>query len=626
MAAPSFKEILETGGGNIQFLFHVSGYPWAVATSQDLVTQLDDAAHVSQRRTIFGSENFIGESNDYWAEDTSLCPIFPTLEVPGKQEVKLHEGKGELSVGNWTVEIRDRELGHTWEHGGSTAFRGLPGVHHVLGPDYDSSVGWGYLTSNCEISDTTFTVQEQSGTTMKDAIDAASSFPFRLLWINQECIAVDATSSVDGASYTCEIATDAGGRKGRGLFRSKHASHYTEYYSHHDPIVSDTPFSIIDKPCWLWAVVLTDDGSDILVDPVCVRFGQVSPNISTSDGVTKIGVLGTFKQLDNDIRTPVFAEHLDRYIFTRQAWDGSTLSMKKQAPHLRIYEFDSSGDKTVHDIWLCARHGSGTSVVEFDTVDDVLGALGEELSLCSEGSSAQVSGDATMGLVDLVYQYSIEGGQITQSQHVDSTVPVYYRSLISGPLAWLFNLGPVFNMIDTGLSRMQGLRPWIFSARTLYSNETRTALDNPWRVCNVSKETIDDGSFNEDEEDVLAAIHLVPHDAWVTPYFYQYPYDADDWENGRVPPFIWEETFEDRMYLPTNTLYFRQDTDLDNLNVGDKFVVGKHHDHIAARPRIMKGTIDTTGTTNNYPYITVSDYLYPLSNLYSSPACYGVGL
>lgn len=628
MAAPTFKEILETGGGNIHYVFQVSGYPWAVATSQTCVDALNAVGNVAARRKIFGTEQ---DTGSYWADDVSLTPIFPSLEIPSAQSFQLHEGKGEITGGGWSVTIFDIELGHTWEHGGSTIFRGLPGVHHVLGPDYDSSVGWGYLTSNCEIDDDTFTVQEQSGTTLKDGIDAASSFPHRLLWINQECIAADATSSVSGNAYTIEVSKDGSNNLGRGLFRSKHQNHYTEYYSDADPIVTDTPFSIIDKPCWLWAVAMNEDESDILAGPFCIRSGQVSPNIQTRDGVTKIQILPPFKQLDHEIRVPVFAENLDRYIFTRQEFSGSGADtiFLRQAAHLVIYEFNSSGEDSRREIWLCSRSGSATTSVEFDTVDDVLAALENELNLCTQGDSNQKSGDATMGLVTLTYQYSIVGGQLYCSS--TGTNDLYYRSLISGPLAWLFNLGPVYSRLEwalgTGEGSIQGFgnRPWFFQRSSFTTNETRTATQFPFMACKVTDEQIEDAAFLEDAVEIDSAFDLVPQSAWVTPYFYQHEYNYDEFKY-MVTSQSFKEDWRRSMPIKGSKLYFKKDADLGNINNGENIILGRENDRYK-RPRYLLGGVSVTGTSNGYPYVTLANgELYPVNDFKASPIFYGVGL
>lgn len=630
MSDPTFREILQTGGGNIQYVFHVSGYPWAVCTSQDCATQLDNPLNVTARRAIFGIEE---DTGNYWADDVSLCPIFPTLRTPGKQKWKLHEGKGELTGGDWSVEILDRELGHSWEHGGSSAgFRGLPGVHHVLGPDYDSSVGWAFLTSNLEIGDDSFTVREQSGSTLINGIDGAGTFPHRLLWVNQECIVADAVvgSSPD---YTIEISKDASNNLGRGMFRSKHQNHYREYYATADPIVTDTPFSIIDKPCWLWAVVLTEDGSDIMINPVCIRSGLVSPSVQTRDGLTKIGVLSPIKQLDGEVRTPAFIEHLDRYLFTRQKEETSQRAgLDRQCPHLVIMEFNDAGVATQYKIWLCENSETSDTVVEFDTVEDVLTALDTELGFISNGSNQQKSNDPNDGFVTTSYRYSIENGRIVQRKELAGP-EIYYRSLITGPLAWLFNLGPVFNKInDLFTYHIKSNNPWFFRWSEVRDDTLRTVLKHSWMCCSVTDDTISNTNFKESDDDILLAHHLVPHEAWVTPFFYQFPYNTDEIRSaiGNGSAKQWTETFVGQMDTPTGTLYFRKEADLDNINIDDLFIIGKQSDWMA-RPRWFQGTIETKGsnggTSADYPYVTIdSDVLYPATNDKASPIYYGVGL
>jgi hypothetical protein len=187
-------------------------------------------------------------SGDYISCDVTA--IFDGLEEPGKTTWQIDETRG-LSGGAFTVVISDKTLGHTWDHAPAN-FEGIEGIHRIAQPMNDASIGWGFLDAVFERNDSTFTIVEQNGSKIKDRVDALSGNDYVLLWIDNECIAVN-SASLSGKVLTLTVADS---NNARGLFRSPHQNHFTAQYGGHNPIVSDCPVSIIDKPCFVWAIGL----------------------------------------------------------------------------------------------------------------------------------------------------------------------------------------------------------------------------------------------------------------------------------------------------------------------------------------------------------------------------------
>jgi hypothetical protein len=104
----------------------------------------------------------------------------------------------------------------------------------------------------------------------------------------------------------------------RGVARSRDADHFTSFYDNViSPLVIDTPPSIIDKPCTLWAIGLSNDGSSILTQPVKIKEGVVGSDVRTKDGITRISVLSVLERLNTDFQLPKYDGKLARYVFHR---------------------------------------------------------------------------------------------------------------------------------------------------------------------------------------------------------------------------------------------------------------------------------------------------------------------
>jgi len=663
MTTIAYEELLRKGGGNIEYVFHVCGYPWAVCTSQALVDILNadsngdgevDAAITAARREIFGTA--FDASNDYPADFPALTPIFATLQDLGTQNWQVHEIKGELAGGDFDIEIADDALGFTWDRCGldSGNIHGLPGVHAIAQPKRDTSVGWGYLQEGYkfEKGDTTMYVVEASANdTLDDGINNEGAW--RLLWIGQECILC--TTSVEGTSTQLTIT---GIR--RGLFRSRDQHHYHDTPEEVQPIVSDVPFSIIDKPCHVFACVLNDDRTDLLYEStsdeavVEARWGKVSNRIETSKGITKIKVFGPPKILDNDIKIPTFLrKRLSRHVFSRDesGTDNDDVREKLQCPHLVIKEYDHGTSQYVNrNIWLCAQN----STVEFNTIQDVMIALWEELGCVCAPAPAnqdQVSGDggADNGYVTTNYNYFEYNGGIAQEKKAGDPDDMYW-STFSGPLAWLYYLSTWgVNHVDKLESPIDGImsnKPWFFFAEYVVIQEEILfgGLENPWLLpSNYGPETPDANPLfpgiiiggdplatNNNCAEWLNSTFASGDDRR-TKYFYQF-----SWDYSETIDWGWGSELVDELAakrrsanIAGGTLFLNEDyTDVFAAN--DVIQVGKRKDYHHP-PRDVLAEISTVTYTSGYTELALQvveggHLQCPTNDIEDSPLFYGTGL
>jgi len=433
MAASDYYSLLKTNGGDVQYVWHVAGYPYAVATTQACADALMDST--THMRKIFGNVSFT-LSGEVYPADT--CKIFSTLQRDGlgNQTWKIDEKKGALQGGSWAVKIADIDLGYDWPHKptGDT-IRGLEGIHRVANVRDSTVQGWGQITANLKINDTTITIEEQSYDKIHNRVDSCSGDEFIVLWIGHEAIAVSSLSGTH-PDYTLNICNSGAGR---GLYKTREQDHFVSFYSGTNPIIADVPGSIIGHYCRLWAVPM--DGSSVLGSPVLERQGVVSDRVVTRRSITQVSINTPLDAIKENIPTPKRAPraNMAKFVFSRGDSGTEKTNCREywQCPHLLIREYNSATNYfDPKAIWLCAQNSN----VEFDTIQDVMVALNNELALCRTGSTDQISGDGTSGNshVTLSYEYHcpLNGGVMTQNETDAAKI-----SLITGPLAWLFGLG-----------------------------------------------------------------------------------------------------------------------------------------------------------------------------------------
>ncbi len=642
----SLENAIRGRGGRIEYIYHVSGYPWAVATSSDVVTALNAGTTMAKaaRARLFG---FTEYDEDILAEDQTLCQIFPTLQQPGSQTIQADESKG-LSVGGWDVKIADIEPGFDWAHTNGDIW-GLDGLHRVAQPRVDSSIYWGILEDHLQVGDNTFTVEEAQGTNLHTKIQAADDGIF--LWIGQECLYVTDSSNSSGVTT---ITIPNSGSEGRGCFRSREQNFFLESYGNAAAIVTDAPMSIIDKPCWLWAVLFDENGNMLLdmtgstIDNgmVLIRHGKVSSGIETKKGITRVKCHGALKALDNDVKISHFAGgQLSNYFLYRNELSGTELdygsessSVMKymQAPHMIIEEYASAGDTegTTQCIWI----GENEEDSQFYTVRDLIDALNEELSKCSSKDVGanddhyedQYSGDtntvnAENERTDLAYNYVVSyDGAVTQTQKTGGAV-VYKPSCITGVLPWLLNLGGIFKRLKPGatIPEVEDLKAEAVEVVETLKGGQRADFfcyafgsKTHWRVCQCP------GFIGY----AWRGVFLKPWDAWVSPYYYEYGNDNPEmvatWD-GHDRGNLAQSTFP--LLSSDGELLLTPDTDTSGLGSGDLLTLGGQYT-LGGNKKIAQATVISVSSFSIYPVIAVTGSELVSTGQEPNPFRFGAGL
>ena len=666
MADTDFHELIKLhGSGNIQFVWHVAGYPYAVCTTPTTRDALDDGSvsALAARKRIFGTESVDGSPDYYWATDTDATPIFPVLRQPGKQSWSIHESKGVLQGGDWSVELSDLpDTGHTWDHV-STQFRGLEGIHRIVQPYQDTSVAHGFLRSDFlrgkgEAGDE-LEVEEAAGTALHTAINAHANSR-KLLWIGQECVCADLSTQTDPSNgqpdyNAIRITTNADGDPSRGIYRSREQDHFVDDDTGSTALVTEAPLSIVDKYCWLWAVPIDTDGT-LLSLPVIVREGVVKAGIKTSKGRTTIPIHSPLVGLKTKTKIPNhFGARPARYIFSRETGASSTVDDLiydfGQCPHLVIRECHaySGADNTYtwynKNIWLC-DHGDS---VEFDTYDEVIDAVLDELSKCATSDAtahnSQVSGATSSGTplsnpndderVQLWFNYGVDDGILTMNSVSDYGDSFHSKSWITGPVAWVMGLGgwkdtnwPAIPWTrQDAINRLAGVGgyvtgdyPWFYYSRdTHFGNADATNSDwletdkgtpgwtGLWLICGKNPTL---SSSGDTKPPYLGATRW----AYTSPYHYQF---TSTWALDHPYPdtYFDKDSPEDTQDITDAKLYFDPETDISGLESGDVISVGG-----------TTGTITATDDTGTYPNVTLSNGRLTANSGAKSPLWYGAGL
>ncbi|MCP4677735.1 MAG: hypothetical protein GY854_19900 [Deltaproteobacteria bacterium] len=581
------------------------------------------------RRKVFGYAHKSEDPSTYYADDTSLCPIFVNLEQPGVQSWKLEESKGKVTGGSFKIVIADQDLGHTWEHANTgVVIHGLPGIHQVLNAQESSYVGWGYLAHDPDVEegnylgfmreDTTFFMTDENNGLIKSTIDALEGAEFKLLWIGQECIAVTGYS---GNTISEVTVANSGGA--RGLFRSLEQKHLLERWTSTQSVITDTPTSIVDKPATLWAFVFDEDG-DLIGDPVVERWGKVGTDITTHKGKTTVSVLSPLSCLDNIVFPTTTTAPLAKYVFTRNGAgtktptyaDEGSIWPYGQCPHLVIKEFDSndSEDCVDHAIWLCEQD----SAVEFDTIQELYDALRTELGrLQADGqydpfNALQKSGDGAAGtdnemvwIDDSKHTYSIDidgsdGTNLQMWQTWDSSSR--RPSLISGPLAWLFNLAPIHCGYERAKSELQESPcPWFFYAKDVLrqnGKDNDATIDHtwdqyPWMI--PEPDMAEDADEWKDPHFTIENVfgpgntygEQTTRGGWVTKYYYSFNFETDDSISSYKRMLADDEYF--RFVTSYKHIWIQPGVDTPGISAGDTITLGSVDDK--RRPqRYLKAT------------------------------------
>jgi len=266
----AYENQIQAGGSNIHYVFNVSGYPWAVATDKKIITLLNAETTLSRaaRKKIFGVA--FKTTDNFLCDDQVATAIFTGLHLPGSQKWSVNESKGMLTGGDFEIEIDDNQIGHFWRHNKLQEVWGFEGIHRIARPGIDAVTAYGSITEAFQYGDDDLIVEDISGLLYTRIVYQLANYNYALLWIGQECIV--AKSVVLNADGTITIDTFD-----RGALLTHEQHHSIEEYGGISPLVTDAPLSIMDKPCWLWALVTDSEDTTILSAASLVRWGKSDP-------------------------------------------------------------------------------------------------------------------------------------------------------------------------------------------------------------------------------------------------------------------------------------------------------------------------------------------------------------
>ena len=650
----SYKQLCENGGGRFAHLWHVAGYPWAITDDAGLITALAnygaDATVQAARKRLFGENTWTGGGAGT-VTPAYTVPIFPGLIVDCNVSWRLNEAGGIIDGGNWSVKIEDRILGHEWKHAvDADEIWGLEGLHRVANLQDSLVNGWGWigeklLRNSGGYTPSQINVEEQSsgGSILYDRVDALTGDDWVALWINHECIAVDGVTGT-APNYDLDMVDYGNLDSARGLYRSRPQDHFRGRLAGLNPVIADVPGDVIGHYCWLYTIPLTDagalrltpDGAPMIVEELG---GVISPNISTENSITTIPIRDKTAAVEHLITleaSEAVETNLRGFVFTRgdspsASDDLWSIQKRWQQPHLTICEFAYDFEETMTDlyrgrfgdaflkfgdiwtgaswsydvefwkeryIWLCDRN----STITFETVQEVIDALNHELALCKMGAPSH--SESTR----LTHTYYISKnnsgyclGEFINTPASEKYVYVYNNliSYITGPLAWVFNLGTLCNEnenIYTEFKKANQMPAW--------SHMETCAMDSvlPLEVASSNKLRYWMRA-NKDKEyskgNVQTEVQAYPN------YYISYPWlDKAAIIPDRIDPLPTEDTpIYAGNYLPPASeydgeykFYLRNETSVDDWAEGEVFSLGLPGEN--RRGPVLIGNIDTISASS----------------------------
>lgn len=507
-------------------------------------------------------------------------------------------------------------------------YHGLPGVHSMAYERIDPNVGWGYISTPFMRGDYTLYVAHKDGGKLEDYM----AEPWRLLWVGQECIAVVGCTESNGILTISVIE--------RGMLRTREQDHFTENYCDINPVCKDTPGSIKDFPCWMWAVVLNEAHTDFLTStPYLIRPAGKVLNATTKNGITKISIGSPFMHIDKDYVLPRWEGHLARYVFSRHEDSGTTFNSVNancECPHVVIREFVDKDDDTGTEnyLWLCAPGDS----ITFDTWWDVLQAIYAEIRYCMDGSTDQMSGTNAVPGDDFEYVTLTKEYELDAAWHISCAEvgggSCEQVSLLSGPCAWLFDLGLYWSP-TTGMATLSVAHeacnqplPWFyFSKRVCTSNDSTNYWKLLWMICSYPPGN--NWPVNYPATQLEGGEYQYTRYAQ---YFYGWEWSDADIAGG----FDGLNNDNKSNYFKTGDyLYLQIGTDISGISNGDVIHLGNTQDNNSlyyppsAAARFAMLTVNSSGTSGNYPYLDIDDAGTTTVELvpgYQSPFRVGVGL
>jgi hypothetical protein len=458
------KNALNTGNAHSAFAFHVYGMPYCLCSNQAMADSINGDPVLKLQ--IFGSN----------IRDNELVPLFHcnrgfaipnAIRMPSSQTISLNDTMSLPEGGDWNLEVYDKDYGIDWTAAPwyfPSGYNGLPGIQ-FLAEAGDGLCVAKELRSSPRKSDTSFYISDPEGD-YYDMIETQSRD--RYSWIGSECVYlsyVDLPLYDENRVYTNEQDVDA---RGRGIFRSPDSTHTGDKYLQSE-ILSNVPLgSIAGKGCALWMLTYSDTGDDAVFVRK-IRHGKVKTTSNYKNGSYKISVGNWTDWLKNTGKVDRLDLMPKKFIFTRGTEPNDATSttggvVRKtdswRAPHLGIvqytwYPVDGAFRQKYWDMWLCDKWDPGEAghgYVVFDTWQDVIWAVVDELEKCYQGTSTLNPG---ISMIDWgpedpdnkghywgEYQRPVLNSQgYLDVELVDATKTGYYLYKFYGVLPWIFGLG-----------------------------------------------------------------------------------------------------------------------------------------------------------------------------------------
>jgi hypothetical protein len=424
----SCKDVWETGAGRIDYVWHVSGMPWATCNTTQLTTYLEIFRNEGGTLPLNVTDWFGAEGN------SGRFVRFLTAydERNTRWEWSFDEAAG-LSGGDHQVQIAEIDPGIDWsvlnavpdDSPGvyiynatgiiSAAQWGLPGVSQIYDVSNDDGIYYGEILTTAQKDATTIRIKDVRGLGAWLGTLTFASIDYALLWIGHEVVGV--TSYVDNGDGVYTLTVE------RGLLRTRPQAHVAPEYATLGEYVSTAPLGgIVGRPSCLWAFPSDDNGATY-GRPTLLLHGKVSQGIRIKDGVATIRVLGPLEWLKAPGATSDYTGNLTGYVLQRgnmgtepgltygpAGFQGNFNSGYLRAPHLIMYEKYDGGEgyalENWANIWLCHKE----SEVVFWSVDELIVAIQDELDKLSIGVGSawenQKSGDDTTDNPRQVLKYN----------------------------------------------------------------------------------------------------------------------------------------------------------------------------------------------------------------------------
>ena len=606
MTVASLPELLSLGGGRVEFLFTVGGVPWGSCTSTQLATQLD--SDIETKRIIFGGANDNDSPPVYFADDV---PIIPNMRPPGEQRVEVDQTKG-LKWESMTIELDSIDHGADFSKwiDSSTTY-GLPGVDVLYNQWADSGIAWGRVAEGFTKDATSFEIYDESDS-LESLIDTnAGAGDYTFVWVGQECIALDSTPGGSVANaFAARVAR--GETSARGAFRSRPAGHYTDLYDVGiSEYVSTVPLNgISGRFGYIWAFVCNEDCTEYS-EPYMIHHGRIADDITPGADKTSVTVAPWIDALDTPLRPVGGQGSLAKYVLSRggESTDDTKNSDLDAAAHLVLFELDS-GTWYRRNVWLCAQD----STVTFDTLDDLIDAIDDELRRVSAGAgaterAAQLSGNGTADNPDITCLNEWFIG--THGIETDGTISATIEEVFVGG-----QLAPILNIVSDARNLTpyaDVIEDWISGNHHWCQNSTYNTYDTrgpTWgRYVWLPFVRESNGSIFGRNLFNIPGVYTNWKDFAVR-YLYSY-YDTDvstriGTDKGRMAFFPWpKQGTNERMWLAP-------DFDPTGLTQGEFVTIGSHNTEHAAevpqpRPWVARFKHDGTGAEGNFRYVELSD-------------------